>query len=181
MTAVDPATQGKFPGNRGPDQLIIYTPSYGHPTTLTNEWGYEVRVEKGVVTRVGGNNSPIPPDGFVVSGHGRAAEWMRLNLYAGTKVEYDAKTVRFTPGGEEWMSADRKLRGIRIQTLNALASTAKDHRSAEFAESVAILREIHRLQSRGTPPTEAESAPLASRLTALQKATNVPSPTAQTP
>src|SRR5690606_15446148 len=49
--AIDPTAESNpvgapFPGLRGPEQLIVYTPSYGD-STGTNQWGYEVTVRGG--------------------------------------------------------------------------------------------------------------------------------------
>jgi uncharacterized lipoprotein YddW (UPF0748 family) len=79
-------------GGRGANQLIVYTPEYG-PNTYTNPWGVEAIVENEVVVKVGGNDSPVPPNGLVVSGHGTAAEWINENIKAGynIKVGYDTK------------------------------------------------------------------------------------------
>jgi lysophospholipase L1-like esterase len=88
IDAISPAAQAEFAGGRGTDQLIVYTPEYPHPTTRTNEWGSEVTVIDGVVTGpTGGNNSPIPPNGIVISGHGAGAAWINGNLTPGKAVE----------------------------------------------------------------------------------------------
>ncbi|MBQ3094207.1 MAG: family 10 glycosylhydrolase, partial [Clostridia bacterium] len=78
--------------SRGEDKMILYTPEYGK-TTGTNEYGYEVVVEDGVITKLGGNNSTIPQNGYVVSLHGSVARWMRLKIVKGMLVEYDPETL----------------------------------------------------------------------------------------
>jgi uncharacterized lipoprotein YddW (UPF0748 family) len=88
--AVDPTAQSNpsgavFDGFRGPDQLIVYTPSFGE-ATKTNPYGYEITVENGFVTKLGGGNSKIPKNGFVVSGHGIASKWISSNSIIGAKV-----------------------------------------------------------------------------------------------
>ncbi|MBT2661609.1 family 10 glycosylhydrolase [Bacillus sp. ISL-45] len=88
--AVDPTAQSNpagavFDGFRGPDQLIVYTPSFGE-TTKTNPYGYEITVENGYVTKLGGGSSKIPENGFVVSGHGIASKWISANSIIGAKV-----------------------------------------------------------------------------------------------
>jgi len=57
---------------RGPDELIVYNRHYG-PSTGTNEHGLEAVVRDGKVVALGQGNTPIPPDGVVVSAHGQAA------------------------------------------------------------------------------------------------------------
>ncbi len=77
---------------RGDNQMILYTPEYG-ATTGTNEYGYEVVVEDGVVTKLGGNNSEIPQNGYVVSLHGSPAKWMRVKLLKGMTAQLDPDTL----------------------------------------------------------------------------------------
>ena len=79
-----------FPGNRGPNQLVIYKREYGR-RTLTNEFGKEAVVVGDTVVRLTGADSIIPHDGFVISGHGSAKKWISDNLKVGTKVRIDAK------------------------------------------------------------------------------------------
>ncbi|MCL6572839.1 MAG: family 10 glycosylhydrolase [Bacillus sp. (in: Bacteria)] len=91
--AIDPTSQSNpdgavFDGYRGPDQLIVYTPSFGE-TTKTNPYGYEITVENGFVTKLGGGNFQIPRNGFVISGHGVASKWISSNSIIGAKVMVD--------------------------------------------------------------------------------------------
>jgi len=77
-----------MPGSRGTNQLIIYTPSYGNSTN-TNEYGSEAIVIGNNVVELSGANSPIPADGFVISGHGKAKNWINSTINVGTKVYVD--------------------------------------------------------------------------------------------
>ena len=77
-----------FPGNRGAGQLLVYTPDFGS-STGTNPYGYEITIKDGVVTKIGGGDSEIPENGFVVSGHGESADFLK-NAEIGMKVEYEA-------------------------------------------------------------------------------------------
>lgn len=77
-----------YPGMRGPNQLIVYTPKYGL-TTETNEYGTEAIVENNMVVSMNGADSIIPYNGFVISGHGKAKTWIMQNLQIGTKVYID--------------------------------------------------------------------------------------------
>lgn len=78
-----------FDGFRGPDQLIVYTPEFG-PSTKTNPYGYEITVVDGYVTKLGGGNSSIPANGFVVSGHGKSSAWLSSSSIIGAKATIDA-------------------------------------------------------------------------------------------
>lgn len=51
------------------DELIVYTPDFG-TRTGTNSYGFEATVVDGVVTGLQLDNSLIPQDGVVLSGHG---------------------------------------------------------------------------------------------------------------
>lgn len=77
-----------FPGNRGPNQLVIYKREYGR-RTLTNEFGKEAVVVGDRVVSLTGADSIIPHDGYVISGHGSAKKWISDNLKIGTKVRID--------------------------------------------------------------------------------------------
>ncbi|WRP06256.1 family 10 glycosylhydrolase [Rossellomorea aquimaris] len=91
---VDPTDESNpegapFPGNRGANQLLLYTPAFGN-STGTNPYGYEITVTEGVVTKIGGGDSAIPANGFVVSGHGTEAEYLK-KAEIGMKVTYDSE------------------------------------------------------------------------------------------
>lgn len=92
------STGTPYPGYRGADQLVVYTPEWDKASTGTNSYGYEVRVrgtlEDGTVTETGGNDSGIPSDGYVLSGHGASATFLINNAIVGAKVKYDASTKK---------------------------------------------------------------------------------------
>lgn len=99
IDAIDPtvltnASAGFYPGLRGSNQLIIYTPTFGIRTN-TNEFGTEAIVNGNIVTSLSGADSIIPDDGLVVSGHGIAKKWMNENIILGSKiyVDKDSKTL----------------------------------------------------------------------------------------
>lgn len=81
-------TNSNYPGLRGPNQLIIYTPSFGLRTG-TNEFGTEAIVENNMVVSLNGADSIIPKNGFVISGHGLAKNWIMQNIQVGSKVYID--------------------------------------------------------------------------------------------
>ncbi|MBD2870190.1 glycoside hydrolase family 10 protein [Paenibacillus arenilitoris] len=97
----DDGSNAPFPGHRGADQLIVYDGSYGS-STGTNPWGYEVTVNAdGKVTRIGGNDSPIPAGGYVISGHGVQADWLSEHVAVGSAFKLLAEKKQalflFTP------------------------------------------------------------------------------------
>ena len=76
VDAIDPliSTNKKgvnYPGLRGANQLLIYTPNFGFRTG-TNEFGTEDIVIDNTVVSLSGADSLIPENGFVISGHGQA-------------------------------------------------------------------------------------------------------------
>jgi hypothetical protein len=79
---------------RGADEIIVYRPAFG-PTTRTNGFGAEVVVAGETVQSVsdGRGNAPIPPDGFVVSGHGRARQQLLAAFKAGDRVTLRGRLV----------------------------------------------------------------------------------------
>lgn len=81
-------TDQEYPSGRGPNQLIVYMPEFGD-STGTNKYGLEAIVRQGIVRKVGGNNSPIPKDGFVISGHGKGAGWISKNLFPGVSIKIE--------------------------------------------------------------------------------------------
>lgn len=85
-----------FDRSRGTDELIVYRPGGGRTRTLTNQWGFEVVVVKDRVTSLGGNNQAIPADGFVLSGHGASAAWLRAHAEVGQKVEIRGTELTLT-------------------------------------------------------------------------------------
>ncbi|MCM3741261.1 beta-N-acetylglucosaminidase domain-containing protein [Oceanobacillus luteolus] len=83
---------------RGAAELILYTPEYGE-TTRTNIYGYEITVVDDTVVKMGGNNSPIPDDGYVLSLH--VSNWLEDNAIIGAKVKIENDEVTLTiPEGE---------------------------------------------------------------------------------
>lgn len=81
-----------YPGQRGANQLIVYTRDYGDRTN-TNEFGSEAIVVDGTVTQINGADSVIPVNGFVISGHGTAKNWINENITVGTKIFVDKQNM----------------------------------------------------------------------------------------
>ena len=92
---IDPSNYGAYPGGRGPNKLVIYTPSYGLHTG-TNEFGTEAVVDGNIVTSLSGADSVIPENGVVISGHGTAKNWISQNIKAGSKVYIDMMNYTIT-------------------------------------------------------------------------------------
>lgn len=87
--------------NRGrrTDELILYRPVFD-TSTRTNAFGAEAVIVNGVVTTVTDlrGNTPIPRDGFVLSGHGRSRAWILQMMRPGTPVS--VQTTFLPDGGD---------------------------------------------------------------------------------
>lgn len=120
VDAVDPTpainAPGKiFPGYRGADQLIIYTPKFGSYTD-TNEYGREASVVDGRVVAFNGANSFIPQNGFVISAHGKAKKWLNQSIMEGAfvSVDYAARTIKSEINPESYLfKARHKLNEVQ--------------------------------------------------------------------
>ncbi len=79
------------------DELILFTPEFDR-TTLTGPDGAEAVVERGQAASVidGKGAASIPSAGWVLSGNGEAAAWVRANIKPGTRIELQTD-VRLTP------------------------------------------------------------------------------------
>jgi len=96
ISSIDPLlASNHFPGGRGTNQLVVYTPNYGIHTG-TNEFGAEAIVEDNVVTSISGADSTIPTNGIVISGHGAAKNWIVQNITVGSKVYVDIMNKTLT-------------------------------------------------------------------------------------
>ncbi len=83
---------------RNANSVVVYNGWYG-ATTGTNNFGVEFVVQGGVVVNIfreRGNNY-IPPDGFVVSAHGTAAESFK-GVYVGDEMIFDEDFINVEHG-----------------------------------------------------------------------------------
>lgn len=153
LDAVDPTAQSNppgvdgtgacYPGCRGAEQLVQYTPASGRATTGTNDFGFEVTVQGGVVTGAGGNNREIPADGFVLSGHGSRGTWLQANAVVGATIAIEGTTLSATVDERTAIfGADRALADatgrIDAATGSCLAFPA-DAAGEAAGESAALL------------------------------------------
>ncbi len=97
-----------YPGLRGANQLIIYTPAFGYRTN-TNEFGTEAIITGDTVSALSGADSLIPPNGIVISGHGRAKKWINENVMVGSKISIDTEKKTIT----SYITSDTFLYGAR--------------------------------------------------------------------
>ncbi len=87
---------------RGAGELVIYTSPVS--VTPTNQWGSEVTVVGGKVTAVNNRQASqsltgtrVPADGYVLSGHGDAMDWLVANAHVGATVTLSGTTTPAPP------------------------------------------------------------------------------------
>jgi lysophospholipase L1-like esterase len=165
---VDPPREGEFGGNRGRNEMVIYTPAYGHPSTGTNEWGIEAAVDNGLVVSVDtAGDTPIPANGFVVSGHLESHRWIQANLWPGVGVEFDESEVRVASVPD--MTPQQRLTVCRAELFDTLTLLEGEEMAEDLvADARAILREIITLRRQEEGPSEESLAILAARLDSLR-------------
>lgn len=122
--AIDPTiltnSAGSFyPGLRGANQMIVYTPAFGLRTN-TNEFGTEAIVNGNIVTSLSGADSIIPKDGLVISGHGFAKKWMNENLIVGSKiyVNNESKTLTVYVTSDSFLFGAKEKIGEAQEMVN---------------------------------------------------------------
>lgn len=171
VNSVDPTGQGEYPGNRGPDQLIVYTPAYGQPTTGTNQWGLEAIIRQGQATgQLPGGNAEIPPDGFVVSGHGEASTWIAYNLKPGVKVELKGNQLHLLPLPEDQMTAIQRLEALRMATIDAAKALMERKTSRRsIRQASTLLEEISNIRQGLQTPDPKTLSGLSERVGQLRK------------
>lgn len=143
IDAIDPRKENDsisyYPGLRGPNQLVIYTPNYGKRTG-TNEFGTEAIVENNMVVRLNGADSIIPKNGYVISGHGRAKNWIANNIQTGTRVYVDRETniikVYLTPESLIFAAKEKlsEVNGL-IEYYKGIDILYNDKKANEYLEA----------------------------------------------
>ena len=119
---------------RESDALVVYTPSIGRFTT-TSRWGVEVAVAGGRVIdvrdRASGDADPgpaaIPRDGYVLSGQGRAADWLAHAFSPGAAVTLGPVEAGMVPSGDRSVfafvnPADPRVYGYEMAVIYELVT-----------------------------------------------------------
>ncbi|ASK62324.1 beta-N-acetylhexosaminidase [Virgibacillus phasianinus] len=147
---------------RGAGELIQYTPEFGD-TTGTNIWGYEITVVDGKVVAMGGNNSPIPDNGYVLSIH--VSNWLKSNAIIGAKSSVENGKVTLTiPEGVYTIPNDKVMAPGVIQPFIQKAITIYETRSAADAKSL-----IQRFVKEGEFSSDDAVRALTMHLTAVSQ------------
>ena len=157
---------------RKQDTIILFDGKDGKTATGTNAWGFEVTVDKdGYVIVVGGNDSPIPEGGYVLSGHGTGKTALEAAAKGGMKVTLssDKKTATFAfdkdSAYKEYVLAvgaiteayatakaqDRLIDSSAAdKTMEALQETLRELKAAlDGGDYVGYLRYASRMESLG--------------------------------
>jgi len=114
LSGVDPGTEGgwggdpAYPGDRGVDQLIVYTDAYGSETD-TNQWGAECPADDDLIVNSVNDReatqdldgTAIPDPGYVLSGHNAARQWLLAHATVGAQAELIYVAPGGDPGGGE--------------------------------------------------------------------------------
>lgn len=128
------ATTTYYPGLRGTNQLIIYTPSYGSRTG-TNEFGTEAIVTNNTVLQLNGADSIIPNNGFVISGHGTAKKWINENATVGSKIFVDVQNNKvrsyLTPDSFIFAAKEKIKEANSIMDYYSSIDVLYDNKAAE--------------------------------------------------
>ena len=92
------------------DDVIVYSPDFGN-TTNRKSGGVELVLRRGKVTSISRNgNSPIPKDGFVLSGDGEGADGLIERWKVGSKISY--RKVHRTPTYDFGPDIDREQKRV---------------------------------------------------------------------
>lgn len=149
ITDINPRSINGNPGGRGINELIVYTPEFGLKTG-TNEYGKEAVVVDNKVVAMSAMDSIIPTNGIVISGHGRAKEWIEKHVILGARVDINRATMTIssviTPDTYVY-EAQEKLRAAqeiymyykrqRYSMLQSDFYLGKANASLEYAKSAA--------------------------------------------
>ncbi len=95
------------------EQRVLYTPRYGKTTgTRPADNALELQLAlDGTVTQIQTHNTPIPPQGFVISAQGAGAKWFQENAYVGMKIEVFSKIWEDLGGVTDIISGGPRLLG----------------------------------------------------------------------
>lgn len=162
---------------RRAEELILYRPVFD-ASTRTNAFGAEAVVVHGIVTAVADlrGNTPIPRDGVVLSGHGRARQWILQTLRPGMAVAVQTALLPAS-GDPRWQAivhavggGPRLLRGGAVATGGeGFPSTFTDRRHPRTAIGVLPDGRIVLLVVDGRQPTHSLGMTIVELAIALRR------------
>ncbi len=89
---------------RNTNYLVMYTRD-AYEVSPANRWGAEVQVVDGIITKISDQSTTgepaldIPENGYVLSGHGTARQWILGNLSVGDEIEVNSE-AQLIPASE---------------------------------------------------------------------------------
>ena len=179
ISAINPTitnnwTASMYPGLRGANQLIIYTPDFGI-STGTNEFGGEAVIEGNTVTSLSGADSLIPSNGIVVSAHGKAKTWLNKNLTVGTKISINKETMVITAlnTSDSYIFAAREKIEEAKTIMNYYKKNSCDYNSKPTRDYLSKAKNYLRKSERNQTEVK-EFATLALQNANLAMATAIP-------
>ncbi len=150
ISKIDPVPEGQYPGNRGPDELIIYTPKYSKTSTGTNIWGCEVIVKDGIITGKNVGDSEIPKNGFVISGHGKASLWISSNTDINMPVEFSKDEVTLSDIPSVKLSNEQKFNRLRTKFMEFLNEKFDANSAGQSNTAKMILFKIQKIEKENS-------------------------------
>jgi len=123
IAAINPdAFRNSFPGSRGLNELILYTRGTIALVTQTNQYGVEIACSAdGTVLSINNriavgktDGTVIPPNGYVLSGHGQRGEQLLAAASVGGKVVLSHRDVMPTP---DESNPGTPLPGVRLSNI----------------------------------------------------------------
>ena len=150
---------------RRADELILYRPVFDEGTR-TNAFGVEAVVVNGIVSAVADlrGNTPIPRDGLVLSGHGRARQWILQTLRPGMTVTVQTRLVsasgdvrwdqiRHAVGGGPRLLIGGQFAAAQFTRLEGFAGSLTDRRHPRTAIGVLADGRVILLVADGRRPS----------------------------
>jgi len=119
--------------DRGTDEIVLYRSAFG-PSTRTNAWGAEISVAGEVVQQIidGQGNAPIPPGGFILSGHGRSRAALLAAFKPGDRVTLSTRLIAAS-GDPRWENVRHVIGGGPRLLANGLFAGGEGFRQS-FAD-----------------------------------------------
>lgn len=134
---------------RAENTFIVYNGADSKTTSGTNEWGFEAAVDKeGFIISVGGNNTPIPQGGFVLSAIGDKKAGLIAMAELGKSVTLNPqdKSVEFSISKEGVQKAAQIKLSTAKSTLAAQKSKYKnldfDSLDREIAKAEELIKDL---------------------------------------
>lgn len=170
INKIDPKETSPYPGGRGAEELVIYTPAYGKPKTGTNEWGSEAVVINDVVVKQNKQNTEIPANGYVVSGHNQTGIWISSNLQPGVRVNRTMEEISVKMPPESEMTPKQRFGYLRANFFETLAKIKEKGNKQEYVdEAKLIFADIQEISKSGKMADKGKLNSISDRIKSLNE------------